>query len=245
LFPIKDYIPRKYPPHAARLLIVLNTLFFIYELGLSQKELIEFSHILGVVPARYFNPDWAEWLNYPDLSVLPFFTHMFLHSGFFHFIINMWILWVFADNVEDVLGPVRFLIFYLLCGLFAVGGHMLINFHSTVPVIGASGAIAGVMGAYLVLYPGARVLTLIPIFIFPFFIDLPAIIFLGLWFFMQFLSGLSSSLSSSGPAGVAWWAHAFGFLAGLFLVGLFRNNKRTAAITAGKNSSSYDEFDFF
>jgi len=237
LFPIKDYIPRKFPPHAARLLIILNSLFFIYELSLSRLEFKKFSYLLGVVPAKYFTPAIAV----TNLSLLPFLTHMFLHSGFFHFIINMWILWVFADNVEDVMGPGRFLVFYVFCGLFAVGGHMLFNPYSTVPVIGASGAIAGVMGAYLILYPGARVLTLIPIFIFPFFIDLPAILFLGLWFFMQFFSGLFSSLGGPGAGGVAWWAHAFGFLAGIFLVGMFKNKKRAAAINPGTRT---DDFDF-
>ena len=239
MFPIKDYIPRKFPPHAARFLIILNSLFFIYEMGLSRQELMQIAHVLGVVPAKYFTASMA----FPEPSLLPFLTHMFLHSGFFHFIINMWILWVFGDNVEDVMGPGRFLLFYLLCGLFAVGGHMLFNPFSTMPVIGASGAIAGVMGAYLILYPGARVLTLIPVFIFPFFIDLPAIIFLGLWFFMQFLSGVFSSLGGPGAGGVAWWAHAFGFIAGLFLVGVFRSNKRAAAVNI-KSKTGFDDFDF-
>lgn len=240
MFPIKDYIPRKYTPYITRLIITLNTLFFIYEFSLSQQDWAKFIHIWGLVPARYFHPSWANWVNYPDLSFLPFVTHMFLHGGFFHFAINMWILWVFANNVEDIMGSLRFLFFYLLSGLLAAGGHFLFNLNSTVPVLGASGAIAGVMGAYLVLYPGARVLTLIPIFIFPFFIDLPAVIFLGLWFLMQFFSGVSASLGNAGAAGVAWWAHFFGFLAGILLVRFFRNKKRAVAV----QTNDLDKFDF-
>ena len=226
MLPLRDNIPRRYTPIAVRIIVILNALAFVFELTLSQTELARLFYIFGVVPARYFHPAWADWIGYPQTSILPFVSHMFLHSGLLHFVVNMWILWVFADNVEDVMGPVRFILFYLLCGLIALGGHMAFFSDSTMPVVGASGAIAGVMGAYLILYPHAQVLTLIPIFIFPFFINLPAVVFLGLWFFIQLLSGLVASLGAQGAGGVAWWAHAFGFLAGLFVIPLFKDDKR-------------------
>ena len=226
MFPLRDDIPRRYTPYAARAIVAINALFFLYELGLDQQALNRLFYLLGVVPARYFHPDWAQWMGFPEAGVLPFFAHMFLHSGLLHFVANMWILWVFADNVEDVMGPVRFFIFYLLCGLAALAGHVVFNTDSTVPVVGASGAIAGVMGAYLLLYPRAKVLTLIPIFIFPFFVVLPAITFLGLWFAIQIFSGLFSLAGSQGGGGVAWWAHAAGFVAGMLFIPLFRDDKR-------------------
>ncbi|MFO8033112.1 MAG: rhomboid family intramembrane serine protease [Desulfohalobiaceae bacterium] len=244
MLPLRDDIPSKFTPYMTRAIIVANTLFFLYKLPLAREEVIRLFYMFGVVPARYFDPQWARYVGFPELSFLPFFSHMFLHSGFFHFLINMWILWVFADNVEDVMGPFKFLIFYLLCGLLALGGHMLLYSQSTIPVIGASGAIAGVMGAYLILYPQARVLTLVPIFIFPLFLSLPALIFLGLWFVIQIMSGLMASLgSASDAAGVAWWAHAFGFLAGLLLLNFFKDDKRCYYCFDYKKDS-LDEFLF-
>ena len=133
----------------------------------------------------------------------------------------MWVLWIFADNVEEAFGPLRFAAFYIVCGLIAAGVHILFNWRSTVPVIGASGAIAGVMGAYFRLFPRARVVTLIPILIFPWIVELPAVVFLGIWFVVQLLSGLSGAMASGQPADVAFWAHIGGFAAGLVLVRWF------------------------
>lgn len=226
MFPIKDYIPRRYTPFALWALIAANALVFLFELSLPEDQLNQLFHILGVVPARYFQPEWAAWAGYPETGGLPFVAHMFLHSGFFHFLVNMWILVVFADNIEDVMGPLRFVLFYLSCGLLALFGHMAFFSQSTVPVIGASGAIAGVMGAYMRLYPQAQVLTLVPIFFFPLFINLPALVFLGLWFLMQFSSGVVATVGTQGAGGVAWWAHAFGFVAGLLLIPLFKVEAR-------------------
>jgi membrane associated rhomboid family serine protease len=226
MFPIRDNIPSTFTPYAARTIIALNAIVFLYELGLSRKEMVQLFYSFGVVPARYFHPAWAEMVGFPGWDYLPFLTHMFLHSGFLHFIANMWILWVFADNVEDVMGPVRFVCFYFCSGLVALAGHAMFNSGSTVPVVGASGAIAGVMGAYLLLYPRAVVLTLVPIFIIPFFLDLPAVLFLGLWFLLQVFSGLASNIAQQGAAGVAWWAHAFGFLGGMTLLFAFKSDKR-------------------
>ncbi|MFW6055315.1 MAG: rhomboid family intramembrane serine protease [Thermodesulfobacteriota bacterium] len=225
MFPIRDYIPRRHAPYGTRTLVAINILFFIYEMGLDKEEMTRLFYLLGVVPARYFHPEWAEWVGYTSSGLYPFLTHMFLHSGFFHFVANMWILWIFADNVEDVMGPLRFAAFYLCCGLIALAGHMFFNSDSTVPVVGASGAIAGVMGAYLILYPRATVLTLVPILFFPLFIDLPAVIFLGIWFLIQLFSGLAAAVGQS-AAGVAWWAHAAGFIAGVLLLPFFKNSSR-------------------
>jgi len=151
-------------------------------------------------------------------AVLPFFTSMFLHGGWLHLIGNMWFLWLFGDNVEDTLGSFRFLFFYLVCGLAAGATHYALSPTSNVPTIGASGAIAGVLGGYAVLFPGARVLTLVPLGFFWRVIELPAWIMLGLWFLLQAVSGFATL--GAGGGGVAWWAHVGGFVAGLILVRL-------------------------
>ncbi len=206
-------------------IIGLNSLVFLFELGMSRDELFTLFHLYGVVPARFSDPQWAEWVGFPGGGLLSLFTHMFLHSGWMHFLGNMWVLWIFADNVEDVMGPFRFLFFYFLSGFAALGAHFFTNMGSTMPVVGASGAIAGVMGAYLLLYPHAKVVTFIPIFFIPYFIELPAVIFLGIWFFSQVSSGLFVQAGGQG-AGVAWWAHAGGFIAGMIMLPVFRNKER-------------------
>lgn len=224
MFPIRDSIPRVHLPVATWTIIGVNALFFLYQLMLGPRAGVAFLHVYGVVPFRFLNPEWAALAGYPPGGTEAFLSHMFLHGGWMHFIVNMWTLWIFADNIEDVMGPVRFVLFYLLCGLAALAAHVMFNTGSTVPVVGASGAIAGVMGAYFLLYPHAQVLTLIPIFFIPYFINLPAVLYLGIWFATQLFSGLST-VGESG-AGVAWWAHAGGFLAGLVLLPLFRRRDR-------------------
>ncbi len=211
MFPIRDDIPHEKPPIVNYLLIIINFIFFFYELGLG-KYLNNFIYIYGVVPARY-----TLFLNGLGLSsshlIIPLFTSMFLHAGWFHILGNMWFLFVFGDNVEDKLGHFRYLVFYIICGLFASFLHIFFNLNSTVPSIGASGAIAGVLGAYMIFYPHARILTLLPIFIFFEIIELPAIFWIGLWILIQIFFGTLSIGSSGG--GVAWWAHIGGFLAGM------------------------------
>lgn len=247
MIPLRDNIPHRFKPIGVGIIIAINTLFFLYEMGLSRADLARLFHLLGVVPARFFHPDWAQWMGYPAGGTISFLSHMFLHSGWLHFLANMWILWIFADNVEDTMGTIRFLFFYLLCGLLALLVHMLFNMDSSVPVVGASGAIAGVMGAYFVLYPHARVLTFLPIFFIPYLIELPAVLFLGVWFLIQVLSGLFSSVASQSGAGVAWWAHAGGFIAGLLLLPLFKDDKRCYYCfeKSKLNSSDSDDFFFF
>lgn len=201
MFPLRDNIPSRHRSYMMWTLLALNIAFFLAGLGLSNAQEFRLFHLFGVVPARYFDPQWAIFQGYPEGLLLPLGTHMFLHSGWLHLIVNMWTLWIFGDNVEDVMGPFKFLVFYLLCGLGALAVHMLTNSSSTMPVVGASGAIAGVMGAYFFLYPHAKVVTFLPILIIPFIFELPAVFYLGAWFLTQVLSGM---LAPAGGGGVAW-----------------------------------------
>ena len=221
MIPLRDNVPSSRRPLVTWTLIALCALLFLFEQLLPESILIEFLHIYGVVPARYTDPAYAAIMGYPEGGYESLVTYMFLHGGWLHFLLNMWVLWIFADNVEEAMGSWRFALFYLTCGLVAVGTHIAFNWNATMPVIGASGAIAGVMGAYFRLFPRARVVTLIPIFIFPWIIELPAVVFLGIWFLVQLLSGVTGSVGGGQAASVAFWAHAGGFVAGLVLVRLF------------------------
>ncbi len=209
-------------------IIAANVLAFGYALALGPQEVRRLYFLLGIVPARFSHPLWAARIGFPVHDYWPFLTSMFLHGGWFHLIGNLWTLWIFGDNVEDRMGPFRFLLFYLLCGLVAGITHALTNPASTVPTVGASGAIAGVMGAYFFLYPRARVLTLVPILIFPLFLEVPAVVFLSIWFLAQVFSGTLSLASPSEVGGIAWWAHGGGFLAGAVLFSLFLRRERRA-----------------
>jgi len=171
----------------------------------------------GLVPVNFFAPLTLSISGIVE-RMLPFITSMFLHGGWLHFLGNMLYLYIFGDNVEDRLGHFRYLVFYLLCGLASGVSHLVINWHSNVPTIGASGAIAGVMGAYFILYPRAKVLTLVPIFFFFQFVELPAFLFLGIWFLFQFLSAAGASGQAGG---IAWWAHIGGFVFGVIFLKLF------------------------
>ncbi len=224
MIPIKDSIPRMHPCWAVWGLIAVNTLVFFYELGLDGNGLFQLFHLHGMVPARYTDTHWAMRVGYPGTGYAGFVTYTFLHGSWLHFLINMWTLWIFADNIEDVMGPWRFLAFYFLCGLAAALAHLLANPGSIEPVVGASGSIAGVMGAYFLLYPHSKVLTLIPIIIFPLFVNIPAVIYLGIWFLSQFISGVATV--GQGGGGIAFWAHAGGFVAGMVVLPLFRIKKR-------------------
>jgi len=221
VIPIRDNVPRVSPPIAVVGIILLNALVFFYVKSLDPRAAVHLYHLLGVVPARFFEPEWAAWAGYPQTFGWPLVSYMFLHGGWLHVILNMWMLWIFGDNIEDVTGHFWFVVFYLLCGLAAVGVHMLFEQASPTPVIGASGAVAGVMGAYIVLYPHGRVLTLVPIIIIPLFLRVPSYLFLGIWFLSQVVSGI---LFRAAPTAVevAWWAHVGGFVAGIVLICWFR-----------------------
>jgi len=219
VFPIRDEIPSRRAPVVTWTLVAVNVAVFLWQLSLPEEGVRRLFYLFGIVPARWSDPAWAAQVGFPMAAALPFFTSMFLHGGFFHLASNMWTLWIFGDNVEDRMGRFRFLVFYLLCGLAAGWLHWVTNAGSIVPTIGASGAIAGVLGAYVRWYPGAKVLTLIPIVIYPLFVDLPAVVFLGFWFVSQILSGVVS-FGSAAAGGVAWWAHVGGFLAGMAICGV-------------------------
>jgi membrane associated rhomboid family serine protease len=217
MIPLRDVIPSRTTPYITITIIALNAVAWFYELTMPDRQLNVFLQTFGVVPA-YF-------------SVPTLITSMFLHGSWMHVIGNMWYLWIFGDNVEDRFGHGRFIVFYLLAGIVAAGGQIAMDPSSILPTIGASGAIAGVMGAYFVLYPRSRVHTLIPFF--PFFFEvfeIPAIVLLGFWFLMQLVSaGAIAVTASTNGGGVAFMAHVAGFLFGIAGVFVFRNRKQEAA----------------
>jgi membrane associated rhomboid family serine protease len=224
MFPLWDTIPSRRVPVVTYSIIAVNVFFFLVQLLMPEQRLEYMLYLFGLVPKRFVNPVWAAEVGFPYASFLPFITNMFLHGGWLHIISNMWSLWIFGDNVEDRMGPVRFLAFYMICGLVANVIHVFTNPGSTMPVIGASGAIAGVLGAYFVLFPMARVLCLIPIFIYPLLIEIPAFVFIVIWSFMQLFNGALSLLSTGHVGGVAWWAHIGGFTCGIILYRAFLRN---------------------
>jgi membrane associated rhomboid family serine protease len=195
-------------------LIAINLVVFLYELQLDPPDLERLFFTFGVVPARYSRGGIPGWSGHSVAAWLPFVTCMFLHGGWAHIIGNMWTLWIFGDNVEDRMGHARFTIFYLLVGIFAGVVHWLTNPNSTMPTVGASGAIAGVLGAYFMLFPRSRIIVLFPVFFLPLFFELPAATYLLIWFLMQTVSGTLAGITSSDVGGIAWWAHVGGFVAG-------------------------------
>lgn len=220
MLPLRDTVRSRSVPFVTYALIGLNVLVFLYEVSLGQQGFNRLLTDFGLVPARLSLAQ--PW------SYLKILTSMFLHGSWFHVISNMWVLFIFGDNVEDRMGPGRYLLFYLLVGAVAGLTHAYFVSSSQLPTVGASGAIAGVLGAYLVLFPQGRVLTLIPLFIIPWFIEIPAFIYLGFWFLSQLSSGLMSlgQLGAGNFTGIAWWAHVGGFVAGLLLVHSFVRRRR-------------------
>lgn len=223
MFPIKDDQPRYSTPYVNWFLISLNLLIYFYQWQMGQQNPrteMRFETIYGEVPSHLaaFLGGSSRY-SLQDV-VLPFFTSMFLHGNWLHVLSNMWFLYIFGDNVEDYLGHFKYLVFYLLSGLLAMATQVAIYLHSNVPTVGASGAIAGVLGAYFVLYPRARVLTWFFIFV----VYIPAWVMLGYWFVLQFFEG-AASLSMVRPGhdmgGVAFWAHVGGFVAGMAMVKIF------------------------
>jgi membrane associated rhomboid family serine protease len=226
MLPIRDNVPRRNPPIATWTLILVNGVVFLFELTMPPDALEQFVHLFGIVPARYTHPDWASWVGFPIDNYWPFFTSMFLHAGWLHIIGNMWALWIFGDNVEDRMGPIRFTVFYVLCGLVSGVVHWFTNADSTLPTVGASGAIAGVMGAYFFLFPRARVVVLFPVLFLPLFFELPAVTYLGFWVLIQVFSGTLSVGTAGEVGGVAWWAHVGGFVSGIALQFFFVRSGR-------------------
>jgi len=218
-------IPIKDSPRARRFplvnvgLIVANALVFWLELTMAPARLDGFIHRFGIVPSRLWAVDFSSFWEVGAATV-PVLTSMFIHGGWVHFLGNMLFLWIFGDNVEDRLGHIGYAVFYLLGGAAAAAAHVVLGGPTTVPTIGASGAIAGVMGAYLILYPRARVVTLLPVFFYAYFIEIPAWFYLGVWLLLQLFSG-ALSLGAASAGGVAWWAHLGGFVAGVVLILIF------------------------
>lgn len=229
MFPLRDSTPSHSVPVVNYLVIALNVLVFLYEASLSPNQLNRFIDAVGLVPARFI-----EHLG-PD-QIFTIFSSMFMHGGWMHLISNMWALFIFGDNIEDRMGHIRYLIFYLICGIAAGITQVIVGgVHSMVPMVGASGAIAGVLGGYLLLYPHARVTTLLFLGYFSRITELPALIYLGFWFLSQFFTGmfaLSRTAEQAAEGGVAFWAHIGGFVAGFILIKLFANREegRTAAM---------------
>jgi membrane associated rhomboid family serine protease len=214
MIPLRDVIPSRTKPGVTIALIVFNILVYLFQVGLTERAQEAFIYAFAVIPA-YF-------------SIGSVFTSMFVHGGLAHLAGNMLFLWIFGDNVEDRLGHMRYLLFYLACGFLAALSQVALYPDSVVPMVGASGAIAGVMGAYLVLYPHSRVLMLFPFPVFLF--ELPAIAFLGMWFLVQFLNGIGQLpvfQQDQISGGVAFWAHVMGFVAGLVLVVFLKRPERT------------------
>lgn len=231
MIPLKDMTPRRSFPIVTLLLIAVNVVVFIHQVSLTPAAGEAFVKTYGLVPAK-ISLALAGKHYTMEQALLPLFTCMFLHGGFLHIIGNMWFLWIFGANVEDRLGSLPYLLFYTVAGIGSGISQTLFSWGSHIPSIGASGAISGVLGAYIIFFPGSRILTLVPLFIIWFTWHIPAVIFIGLWFIAQFLSGLSS-IGSEAMGGVAWWAHVGGFLIGLIVALLVRSASRAAP------SSSY------
>ena len=222
LIPLRDINPTERFSVVTALFIAVNIVVFIYELLLGAGAREAFVSSFALIPQRLFSPQTAARGTVTVPVEATMFTSMFMHGGFLHIAGNMLYLWIFGNNVEDSMGRMRFILFYFLCGIIAAYSHALANASSAVPMIGASGAISGVLGAYLMLYPSARVLTLVAFGLYIRTVELPAMFVLGFWFVLQFLSAL---VSAGTGEGVAWYAHVGGFVAGMAFIGLFKRKK--------------------
>ncbi|MBC2717747.1 MAG: rhomboid family intramembrane serine protease [Desulfobacteraceae bacterium] len=232
MIPIRDTIPSQNYPVVNSTLIGINIVVFLIQMS-QGIGLERFIYTYGLVPARFSIPYISSHFTLSQ-QLFSLISFMFLHGGFMHIVGNMWTLYIFGDNVEDRLGSFYYLVFYLFCGLMSGLFHLFLNYHSTVPTIGASGAIAGVMGAYFILYPNAKILSLVPIIIFPLFVEIPAVFFLGFWFIMQVFNAAFSSAMASG---IAWWAHIGGFVFGIVSLKLFNVLPETSIAGSLKSAS--------
>ena len=226
--PLHDHIRRQTFWLLTLALISANVAAFLFELSLGQ-DIDHFVFHFGIVPARYTTPQIVAGLGLKGL-VVPIFASMFLHGGWLHLLGNLLFLFVFGRSIEDRFGHLKFLLIYFLGGLGGALLHILLNADSRVPSIGASGAIAGILGAYFVSFPAARITTLIPVFFFFWTVELPALLLLGYWFLIQFFSGFQMQAIQSAAGGVAWWAHVGGFIVGMFLAASLRPRHRRPVI---------------
>src|ERR1700720_1578232 len=226
MIPIRNAVPSRYPPVVTWMLIAINCLVFLFQDSLGPDELELFLRQFALIPARYSEAFASGETDLDAADILPFFSMMFLHGGWLHLILNMWTLWLFGPTVEDRLGHSRYLAFYLACGVAASLTHVVFSAGSEIPALGASGAIAGVLGCYVRLFPLARVVVLVPILFLPLFFEVYAFIFVGLWFLIQVLQGTAELFTPTAAAGVAWWAHIGGFVAGLVLGPVLRRSEQ-------------------
>jgi membrane associated rhomboid family serine protease len=226
VIPIKDRTIRRRFPFVNLLLIFANIAVFLFEWSLPDAQLEALVFQYGFIPSRFFAAD-----GWTAERILPLISSMFLHGGWFHLISNMLSLWIFGDNVEDRMGHLRYLLFYLLAGIAAALTHGLLLTTSPIPTVGASGAIAGVLGAYLLLFPRARVVTIIPVFILLLIRDVPAILFIGFWFVSQLFYGIATLDPMMAETGIAWWAHIGGFVVG-FIFAIFLGGPRQQYLPA-------------
>ncbi len=222
MFPLKDSIRIPSAPLAIYLIILINAIVFLYQESLSNAAARAFLLEYALVPRRYFDPAWAQLQGLNPHGYLPFISGTFIHGSWWHIVLNMWMLFIFGASLEGRIGRLGFLSFYLVCGFIASFAHAYFNMDSTIPALGASGAIAGVLGAYATTFPRAKILILILIVIIPFFFKIPALGFALIWFGFQFLEGFVHLASPSTGGGIAWWAHIGGFVAGLVLIPLWR-----------------------
>ena len=223
MFPLYDTIPSRKKPYITYTIILINVIVFLYELSLHTPQLHQFFFNYGLVPLRYtwkYTSKVKYLLAWKEIDpiifsnpVIPFISHMFIHGGWSHILGNMWFLWIFGDNVEDRFGHFNYLMFYLSGGLFALCFHWLFNLFSPFPLVGASGAISAVMGAYFVQFWYSKIVSLVIWFI-PFLVEIPAVIYLFFWFLLQILNGTFADITGSG---VAYWAHVGGFIYGMII----------------------------
>ena len=219
MIPVRDNISARRYPLITVALILVNVVAFLYELSLQPEARNELIFFYGFVPTKLTLEYPVEAVGNTGISI---FSSMFLHGGWVHLLGNMWYLWIFGDNVEDRMGHFRFLLFYLLCGTLAASAHVVFNLGSEIPSIGASGAVAGVLGAYLLSYPFARISTLVPLVFFWPVVQLLALLVLGLWFLIQIMNGTAAvAVAAETVGGIAWWGHIGGFVSGMFLIGFF------------------------
>jgi membrane associated rhomboid family serine protease len=225
MFPLKSTVPTRHEPFATWALIAINCVVFLLQAGMDDGQLSAFVDRFALIPARYF--DGARADPFSPAVHLPLITNAFLHGGWMHLILNMWTLWLFGPAIEDRLGPFMYLLFYLVCAVLASLTYAILDPNSTIPALGASGAIAGVLGSYTIMFPWSHVIVLVPVLFLPLFFTLPAIVFTGLWFVAQLLSGTAQLFVGHESGGIAWWAHVGGFVAGMLLSPIMRRSARS------------------
>jgi membrane associated rhomboid family serine protease len=229
MIPLRDMTPCRSVPVMTLVLIVINLVVFLHQVSLPPAQAEAFVRVYGLVPMKVQLALAGRHYSLAD-ALLPLLTCMFLHGGWLHIIGNLWFLWIFGGNVEDRLGSLGYLVFYLVCGIASGVLQTIFSWGSHLPAIGASGAISGILGAYIVFFPSSRILTLVPLFIIWFTWQIPALVFIGLWFLLQFMGGIGSlnNPRAASLGGVAWWAHVGGFLTGMLLARAIKPAERRA-----------------